>query len=160
MHKWFTTVLTTSPVRVLAAELPDAGAEHSAHGAWYWLSYALAILVFGFAIYVMIGARLKRRLSRLKHTLSDELVKVNGALVAEKSSELTEERAGQYAQSHIRRLTDLRDRLRSDVDELSKLNISVFDLKGLNQAISHYNAEKMSIREDIAAEESKQYRMR
>ncbi|MEK5639087.1 MULTISPECIES: hypothetical protein [Paenibacillus] len=46
------------------------------------------------------------------------------------------------------------------MDELSELDVSVFDLKGLNQAISHYNAEKMSIREDIAAEESKQYRMR
>ncbi|MEC0240763.1 hypothetical protein P4H66_12980 [Paenibacillus dokdonensis] len=126
-----------------------SGAKQAAHGTWYWLVYSAAILLFGFAIYIMSGARMKRRVNMLRVALQTELDKVNSLLSEKYSSDLTEPRAGHLQESRIQQLNELKSRLLADLKELNRSNISVFNLVALSSIAKRFTAEKRTIRAQL-----------
>ncbi|MWV45624.1 hypothetical protein GRF59_18585 [Paenibacillus sp. HJL G12] len=135
--------------QALASGTSVSGAQ-AAHGTWYWLAYSAAILLFGFAIYIMSGARMKRRVSMLRVALQSELDIVDGLLSDnENASNWTEPRAGYEQESLHLELTELRNRLNADLKELNRKDVSVFNLVGLSSIAKRFTAEKRAIRAQL-----------
>lgn len=126
-----------------------SGDKQAQHGTWYWLTYSAAILLVGFAIYVMSGARMKRRVNMLRAALQEELDTVNRLLSSKYASELSEPRAGRVQESRIQELEELKSRLTADLKELGASKVSVFNLTGLSGIAKRFTAEKRAIRKQL-----------
>lgn len=126
-----------------------SGAKQAAHGTWYWLVYSAAILLVGFAIYVMSGARMKRRVNMLRVALQAELDKINSLLAEKYGSDLTDPRAGHVQESRIKELNELKSRLTADLKELNSTDVSVFNLAGLSGIAKRFTSEKRAIRAQL-----------